>query len=140
MTWSSGDSSKFFSDLAHAEFISRATFPEWLSPQMALRNWGELVGQVEAGYDLPDYEYFNDVAIRDLLESILNAVSERLRVQLAALIAPLDERFVQATRPVATPIFGDPEEDRFWWRRVPITMGAALRRDLARYDEQVDDS
>lgn len=63
-----------------------------------IRGWRELVAQIEAGYDWSIYEYFNDLHVRAMLQSVLDeapAVSAWIESEIAAL----DERFRMVTRP-----------------------------------------
>lgn len=107
-----------------------ASLPDWLTPGEAVRRWAQLVAEVEAGYALPDYEYINDVAVRDLLEDLLRGAPTELEARLREMLSPLDARFIRATWPVDVPIIEYREPDAFWWHRVPLLLNAELERDL----------
>lgn len=85
-----------------------------------IRGWCELVEQIEAGYDWGVYEYFNDLHVRAMLQSVIDA-APALRTWIASEVAPLDERFRTATRPRDTDDFLD---------RVPRFPGPELAGDL----------
>lgn len=91
--------------------------------------WEQLVEMVEAGYQDNVYEYDNDLAIRDLIEELL---------QLPALagfpefgwfsesVAALDNRMRSglSAEPIRLP-------DHRWWRsHLPVKAGAELAGDL----------
>jgi hypothetical protein len=85
-----------------------------------IRGWRELVEQIEAGYDWSIYEYFNDLHVRAMLQSVLDS-APAVRAWVKAEISPLDERFQAATRPRETEEFLD---------RVPRFPGPELAGDL----------
>jgi hypothetical protein len=85
-----------------------------------IRGWRELVEQVEAGYDSSIYEYFNDLHVRAMLQSVIDG-APAIRAWVQAEIAQLDERFQAATRPRETDEFLD---------RVPRFPGPELAGDL----------
>jgi hypothetical protein len=82
--------------------------------------WCDLVEQIEAGYDWSIYEYFNDLHVRAMLQSVLDG-APALRAWTESDVAPLDERFRRATRPRGTDDFLD---------RVPLFPGPELAGDL----------
>src|SRR5438046_1079964 len=61
--------------------------------------WNDFVNEVEAGYGSTVDEYLNDLSTRDLLDKIVNALSESGQHKVMARIRPIDERFAQATEP-----------------------------------------
>jgi hypothetical protein len=85
-----------------------------------IRGWRELVQQIEAGYDWSIYEYFNDVHVRAMLQSVIDG-APAIRSWVEAEIAPLDERFRAVTRPRETGELLD---------RVPRFPGPELAGDL----------
>lgn len=107
-----------------------APLPDWLTPDRAVRLRAQLVAEVETGYALPDYEYINDVDVRDLLEDLLRGAPAELHARLRALLSPPDARFIRATRPADVPIVDDAAPDAFWGHRVPLLLNAELERDL----------
>lgn len=87
--------------------------------------WEEHIRDIEAGYEggVDDYTY--ELSHRDDLERLLQEVPLELRMKLDRIVAPLDERFRQLTRP---------DEDNhlrhyfrhgpnWWWLRLPINLG-----------------
>ena len=85
-----------------------------------IRGWRQVVEQVEAGYGRSVYEYFNDLHVRAMLQSVIDG-APALRAWIESEVAPLDERFRAATRPGETAELLD---------RVPRSPGAELASDL----------
>lgn len=99
-----------------------------------LKAWATIVSEVEQGYKLGIEDYTNDLAIRDILQELIQILSPDGQVVLKQLIEPMDARFLQATRPVDRPLLpplGD-ESLGFWWYRIPKEAGEDLLRDLHR--------
>ena len=96
-----------------------------------LRRWGDLVTQVERGYDDSIYEYTNDLSVRDRLERVVQGAGPGLRAKLEGALAGDDGRFEAATEDSARPL-GAPgaAEPPWWWRRVPRRRGGELADDL----------
>lgn len=108
------------------------SLPAWLTPEKAVRGWADLVTEVEAEYALPDYEYINDVSIRDLLDDLVRGAPDDVGGRLREMLSPVDERFVRATRPIDAPLIEDAAPGAFWWRRVPLRLNVELEADLRR--------
>jgi hypothetical protein len=85
-----------------------------------IRGWRELVEQIEAGYDRSIYEYFNDLHVRTMLQSVINR-APALRTWIEAEVTPLDDRFRSATRARGT---------NAMLERVPRFPGPELAGDL----------
>lgn len=81
-----------------------------------LKQWDQLIAEVERGYRFTVYDYTNDLSVRDDLEHLISGVSPDLRQRLTAGPKPLDERFELATEDA--PRFLQPRPHK-WWRRVP---------------------
>lgn len=107
------------------------------TPTGILGVWEQLVEVVEAGYEDNVYEYDNDLAIRDLIEQLLQlpvlaefSESGWFREGVAAL----DDRMRSelTTEPIRLP-------GRQWWRsHLPVKAGVELADDLKRiYDYHV---
>lgn len=92
--------------------------------------WGEFVGGLEHGYDDSIYEYTNDLAVRDRLQSLFAASSPSLRAKMESAIAPLDHRFAFATEPAARPLRANTGDLPSWWRRVPRRRDGEFADDL----------
>lgn len=90
-----------------------------------LENWSDAVADIERGYNLTIYNYENDISRRDSIDEVMQLLSEAGREAYAELLAPIDERFVQATFEVPIPIspLAEGSLERWWWRRVPKRMG-----------------
>lgn len=85
-----------------------------------IRGWRQLVEQIEAGYDWSIYEYFNDLHVRAMVQAVIDG-APAVRAWIESEIAPLDERFLMATRPRDTDALLD---------RVPRFPGPELAGDL----------
>ena len=62
-----------------------------------LRDWSNLVTEVERGYDDSIYEYTNDLSVRDRLADVAAAAGPGLRAKLDRALAEDDRRFAAAT-------------------------------------------
>lgn len=101
---------------------------DWINLDVALSKWAEFVEDVESGYAWPDYEYINDLSVRDILEDLLCNCDEATREALTAAIKPLDERFWAASRHGQGSLWKGREGE--WWSRVPLNPCADLEEDL----------
>ena len=91
-----------------------------------LRDWSDLVTEVERGYDDSIYEYTNDLAVRKRLDEVVTGAGPGLRAQLEGALAEDDRRFIAATEQAARPL----GESR-WAHRVPTRRVGELADDLA---------
>lgn len=87
--------------------------------------WTELVAQIEAGYDRSIYDYRNDLASRDQLARIQQAVPAVADWIDQKLREP-DERFRAATREPRRP----QPEARWFVNRIPLHPGPELAQDI----------
>lgn len=97
-----------------------------------LDRWFWFVGAVEQGYDDSIYEYTNDLSVRDLLESVIDACPAPLGNRLMDRLGEWDGRFLKATAPWPKPLLTQEgsEEPSWWWVRVPVRLGTELEKDL----------
>ncbi len=99
-----------------------------------IESWRELVAEIEAGYPFTIDDYWNDVDTRTIVEQALEVLSPNGRSTLARVLAPLDERFLRATRLIAEP-WRTEGEVRNWpwtWYRIPHVLVEDLRNDVER--------
>jgi hypothetical protein len=93
-----------------------------------VEEWGRLVKEVEAGYQLTIYDYHNDLDVRGTIEDVLQQLKPDDRRTVKHDVDVLDRRFVAATREgqevIATYDRG------FWARRVPTKLVGELAEDL----------
>jgi hypothetical protein len=101
---------------------------KYLSLDSYIREWEAFVGEIEKGYDLTIFDYTNDLATRDILQTILHLLSEPGRVMLEGVLEPLDRRFLTTTREIKEPLRG--EDRSFWWVRIPKVLVGELKGDL----------
>jgi hypothetical protein len=95
-----------------------------------LGGWEELVTEVETGYELPVYEYANDVSSRDILDRVIARATPELGEMLTAWLAPLDARFEAATVKSTSPFHGRGESVARWYWRIPRKPVGYLKADL----------
>jgi hypothetical protein len=126
--------------IAHA--LSRMEIADFAkSLQYLLRSWSHFMDEIEQGYDLTIFDYLNDVSTRDILDRVAQQVPADTAERLAALLRPLDDRFVAATvvidRHVGTGIFhlDDPPraQDQWYYTRVPSAPGPRLASELKEF-------
>jgi hypothetical protein len=99
--------------------------------QQLIQKWQRLIEEVEGGYNLSFYDYTHALEMRDLLEEIGTAVPPRLQREIASVIEPLDNRFMQATVQSAEPVDSRlAEGSREWWFRIPSAAGSEFLRTL----------
>jgi hypothetical protein len=99
-----------------------------LTLESYIQEWAAFVGEIEKGYDLTIFDYTNDLAIRDILQRVLQLLSEPGRGMVEEVLEPLDRRFLTATTEIKRPLRG---EDRSFWRvRIPKLLVGELREDL----------
>jgi hypothetical protein len=100
-----------------------------------LSRWETTVREVEGTYHLGFDDYTNDLAVRELIVTILR--DEQLP-EFRAKVRELDDRFRAATVEVDEPLLApgvlpnDEPEAHFYWYRVPRSAGDEFEGDLAR--------
>ncbi len=92
-----------------------------------LDSWASLVAQVEDGYDDLEFEYSNDLYVREWFDDLFPLITEHARACLAARLRPLDDRFMAATVPPERPFHGNGR-----WFQVPRRLIGHLREDFIR--------
>ncbi len=90
---------------------------------MLLDEWREFVASCEAGYGWNVYEYHNDLAVRDRLQTTI----EELDAAEAAQVEEIDARFRALLQPG---VQVGPEEDHWWHRGVLRYAGPELAAEL----------
>ena len=91
--------------------------------EVLLEEWRDFVRECEAGYGWNVYEYHNDLAVRDRLQSTLDEGD----AELAAQVAEIDGRFRALLQPG---VQVGPEEDPWWHRGVLRHAGPELATGL----------
>jgi hypothetical protein len=116
-------------ELKRVEDMLSARARRHLSLAGLIEDWSGFVLQVERGYELGDYDYANDLDIRELIHQILATVP-MIREQVLRIVAPWDERFKGATVVAYEPrggismgsgedLAGEREGRRWWYWREP---------------------
>ena len=96
-----------------------------------LRAWEAFVNQVVRGYEDSIYEYKNDLIRRDVIERAFDYMSPQLAERVRARLTSIDDRFFQATAPVAKPLQSEKDiASAPWWFRIPRRLSAELAQDL----------
>lgn len=100
-----------------------------LSLERLLARWETFVVEVESGYEGSIYDYANDVSVRDLLHVATQEVPPTLASMIATLLAPWDQRFLDATHPLERTV-GALSGEHAWSGRVPNRESHELMNDL----------
>jgi hypothetical protein len=110
-------------------FTARAGFKITLDGLLA--DWQNLTHKISIGYDNNIYEYMNDLSVRDLLEELMENVSEELRNKIMELVKASDEAFYNVTVDVPKPLLAKHcSAEAFWWKRIPKILKDELEDDL----------
>jgi len=102
-----------------------------------LGRWTKIVAAVEAGYGLLLDEYLNDLDARRIIDELATHASDEEWADVEAVLPSLDERFVEATRPVSACAYGATDEQksrydrgRHWYYfRVPQDLSLVPDRE-----------
>ena len=88
--------------------------------------WACLVQEIEDGYSMTVDDYTNDLSVREWLDQVRPMLTEHVRNSLSSRLAPLDERFDEATAIPSRPL---PGCGTGRWCRVPRRLIGELRED-----------
>jgi hypothetical protein len=94
--------------------------------------WEQLVDEIERGpYSGCIDDYTNDAWTRRMIKEWMESLDESVAQRAEKAVAPVDARFVAATRTIGRPLMPGlgPDADH-WWFRVPRNMGEELADDL----------
>jgi hypothetical protein len=102
-----------------------------------LDRWTKIVAAVEEGHSLYFDEYLNDMDARKIIDELGTVASDGEWAAVEAVLPSLDARFLSATRPVDTCIWGERNvakyghrPDRDWWYyRVPLDLSRVGDRE-----------
>jgi hypothetical protein len=102
-----------------------------------LRCWERIVAHVDEGYQGSIDEYLNDMDVRRIINELLPLASDEEQDKVERVGPSLDGRFLKATCPVDSCIWGqenaakyDYRRDRDWWYyRIPINLGRVSDQD-----------
>ncbi len=96
--------------------------------QRLLDNWRRTVLEVESGYQLTVDNYTNDLYKRNLLQAVLDAAPDSLQEKVMSVLAPIDDRFLRATRDDAADVLEHfcHRPRGWWWRRLPLIITGNL--------------
>jgi hypothetical protein len=116
--------------LAKVDGILQQRFTHHVTVSGELEWWRDIVAKVEAGYDEIDIVYMNAVDCRFVLEAARSLLPREVVALLDAELAPLDQRFRDATEEVEPALSADPQD---WWdRRIPRRLVPPLIDDVRR--------
>jgi hypothetical protein len=89
-----------------------------------LEQWAAFALEVQTCFQGIQEEYTVRLALRDELDALISALSERQATAVRGYLAPYDERYLFATRPVSEPLLpgeaGIKQSPR--WYRIPIRL------------------
>lgn len=109
-------------------FSKRAQYN--LEITMLIDRWHSFALSVKEGYTDSSYEYLNDLSVRDILQSLIDATTGVLQSKLLELTNPSDEMFLLETREIATPLRRDKSSNNWWWYRIPLLESPELMDGL----------
>jgi hypothetical protein len=92
-----------------------------------LQGWESTVSEVETGYRALFDEYLNDVDGRDIINRLLPLAEDKERAMVESRLPEIDSRFIEATVPTGTCIWGVEaaardgldQQQHWWYFRVP---------------------
>jgi len=92
--------------------------------------WSRFVTNVENGYQLTIDDYTNSLAVRDLIQEILDVCPENS--SLKEWVSEWENRFIKVTKVVKEPLLPPfPNESLgWWWFRIPINPGNEMKKWL----------
>ncbi len=133
-----GVSSNRFPSLEPQEQMAvRKALEEWAAREHRRVTFGDLVNRwsgfvrsVESGYRFSIEEYANDLSTRDVIDDILDLVSDPPRSKLLDSLGPWDRRYLAATRPVSKAVYFRPGAPRERWFRIPTRLVGQLLEDV----------
>jgi hypothetical protein len=99
-----------------------------------LLDWSDFVDECAAAFEGDLWEYRMGLALRDMIQYVVDGVPDLLQRKIHEIIQEADERF-QTNLVDRRKRLDAPEEqkaDHFWYRGVVRNQGAYLRRDLIR--------
>lgn len=102
--------------------------------------WINLTNECKDGYNDVVEEYTNDLSSRDVIQEILDNISESARSELLKIIEPIDKIFIDHTVKVEKPMMAYEwivPEKHFWYFRVPKRI---KRDELSAFESQLGGS
>ena len=104
-----------------------------LSLPTLINKWNTFVISVERGYSDSIYDYTNELSVRDLLQTLIDASPKEIHKKIKGAVIPLDVRFKSASKQISKCIFDFKSEEgniNWWWYRIPNRMSDELRNDF----------
>jgi hypothetical protein len=95
-----------------------------------ISRWKNFSASVAKGYNDTIYDYENDLSIRDILDKIMEKLSESGKNEVAMHIEHADKSFVSSTRSIALPSHKIYDEDKWWQSRVPLYLSDELKQEF----------
>ncbi|HEY7447125.1 MAG TPA: hypothetical protein VH702_03195 [Vicinamibacterales bacterium] len=102
-----------------------------LSVAQLIERWERFVHEIARGYEFTIYDYTNDLALRDIIQILLQ-LGPSIAGKLTPRVTLLDDLFRESTVEITRPIrrVGDVSTITWWYRRVPKRAGEDLLADL----------
>jgi len=102
-----------------------------------LEGWADTVGAIEAGYAALFDEYLNDVDGRRIIDELATHATDAEWAAVESALPALDSRFVAATRPVPSCVWGDWNAAKYgyspardcWYYRLPVNLSRVKDRE-----------
>lgn len=105
-----------------------------------IKNWQNLVNECKDGYNDVVEEFTNDLSSRDIIQQILEEISDDGKNIILKFIEPLDKIFIDNTVKVDKPLMTYEwikDNKQFWYFRVPKRI---KRDELSAFESQLGDS
>lgn len=96
-----------------------------------LNKWNYVVNNILKGYNDNVYEYINDLAVRDILQEIIEMSSNVLSKKIIKLCSSMDNIFINETEEFSKLISSDAKDrNKFWLFRIPKKRSADFEKEI----------
>jgi hypothetical protein len=123
-------------DAIESRLSQHADYAEFVEDDFGslLLDWSDFVDECASGFEGDLWEYRMGLALRDMIQFVLEGVPELLQRKIVDIIREADQQFQTnlVDRRKRLDTAEENQEDRFWYRGVVRNQGAYLRRDLIR--------
>jgi hypothetical protein len=77
--------------------------------------WKKFVEGVATGYEYDYDDYKNDLSKRSLIQAIIDHSEPETVTRILRIVSEIDERFKEATLPIAKSFWNLPPDSDYWW-------------------------
>ncbi len=103
------------------------------SPEYWIKNWNDLIDEIQNGYNFGMYDYTDSLTFRDFIQCYTDMLSSELRKKVLALVEPVDDKYRLLTDITDLTLEGSVSAYSMlsWWhRRVPKKLNSEFKADL----------